>query len=81
MKINSAFDGGNIICQECSSPTKIRLEIRNDQDSDFFQWFYFRLSGGKGQDCALKIINASAAAYPRGWENYRAVASLSLIHI
>ncbi len=75
MKINSAFDGGNIICQECSGPTNIRLEIRNDQDSEFFQWFYFRLSGAKGQDCALKIINAAAAAYPRGWENYRAVAS------
>lgn len=75
MKISSAFDGGNIVCLECSDPSDIRLEIRRDKDSDFFQWFYFRLSGGKGQDCALKIINAGAAAYPKGWEKYRAVAS------
>ena len=75
MKISSAFDGGNIVCLECSAPSDIRLEIRRDKDSEFFQWFHFRLSGGKGQDCALKIINAGAAAYPKGWENYRAVAS------
>ena len=69
--------GGNIVCLECSKPSDIRLEIRLDKDSEFFQWFYFRLSGGQGQDCALKIINAAAATYPRGWENYRAVAILT----
>ncbi len=75
MKISSAFDGGNITCRECSDPSNIRLEIRHDKDSDFFQWFYFRLSGSKGQACDLKIMNAGAASYPKGWENYRAVAS------
>ncbi|MEC9454020.1 MAG: M14-type cytosolic carboxypeptidase [Pseudomonadota bacterium] len=75
MKISSAFDGGNIVCLECSDPSDIRLKIRRDKGSEFFQWFYFRLSGGKGQDCALKIINAGAASYSKGWENYRAVAS------
>ena len=75
MKISSAFDGGNIACRECSDPSNIRLEIRQDKDSDFFQWFYFRLSGSKGQACDLKIMNAGAASYPKGWENYRAVAS------
>ena len=75
MKISSAFDGGNITCRECSDPSNIRLEIRHDKDSEFFQWFYFRLSGSKGQACDLKIMNAGAASYPKGWENYRAVAS------
>ena len=75
MKISSAFDGGNITCLTCSDDTDIQLNIRKDQDSDFFQWFYFRLSGAMGQACQLKIVNAGAAAYPRGWENYRAVAS------
>jgi len=75
MKISSAFDGGNIDCLACSDASDIRLEIRNDNKSEFFQWFYFRLSGAAGKDCALKITNAGAAAYPKGWENYRAVAS------
>ena len=75
MNINSAFDGGNIACLDCSQASDIRLEIRNDRESEFFQWFYFRLSGAKGRPCELKIVNAGAAAYPKGWENYRAVAS------
>jgi len=75
MKISSAFDGGNIDCLACSNAADIRLEIRNDNESEFFQWFYFRLSGARGEDCALKIVNAGAAAYPKGWESYRAVAS------
>lgn len=79
MKISSAFDGGNIICRKSSDASNIQLEIRNDQDSEFFQWFYFRLSGAAGQTCALKIMNAGKAAYPRGWENYRAVASYDRI--
>jgi len=79
MKISSAFDGGNIICHDSSDPSNIRLDIRQDQDSEFFQWFYFRLSGAAGQDCALKLVNAGNAAYPKGWENYRAVASYDRI--
>ena len=79
MKISSAFDGGNITCVKCDKATDIQLEIRNDQDSEFFQWFYFRLSGAGGQACKLKIVNAGEAAYPKGWENYRAVASYDRI--
>ena len=75
MKISSNFDGGNIHCLACSSPSDIRLEICSDNESKFFQWFYFRLSSVAGEDCILKIVNAAAAAYPQGWVNYRAVAS------
>jgi len=75
MQISSNFDGGNIFCLTCSDPADIQLEIRKDRESEFFQWFYFRLSRAKGLACDLKITNAGAAAYPRGWENYRAVAS------
>jgi len=75
MKISSTFDGGNIHCLACSDASDIRLEICSDSGSKFFQWFYFRLSGAAGEDCALKIVNAGSAAYPKGWENYRAVAS------
>jgi murein tripeptide amidase MpaA len=75
MKISSNFDGGNITSVACDDPADIRLEINKDEASDFYQWFYFRLSGAQGQDCTLKLTNAGGAAYPKGWEGYQAVAS------
>jgi murein tripeptide amidase MpaA len=75
MRISSNFDSGNIESIECTQPADIRLAIRKDNDSDFYQWFHFRLVGARGQDCALRIMNAGGAAYPKGWEGYRACAS------
>ena len=75
MKISSNFDSGNINVIECSAPGNIRLSINNDKNSEFYQWFHFRLTGAKDQLCALRIENAAGAAYPNGWENYQAVAS------
>jgi murein tripeptide amidase MpaA len=75
MRISSNFDGGNILCEACETADDIRLAIRKDHNSDFYQWFYFRLTGACGQDCALKIVNAGQAAYPQGWKDYRACAS------
>jgi murein tripeptide amidase MpaA len=73
--ISSAFDGGNIACLAADSPGDIRLEILKDNQSDFYQWFYFRLSGARGQACKLHIMNAGKSAYTKGWEGYNAVAS------
>ena len=78
MHISSSFDSGNIECIECSQPAGIRLAIRKDNNSDFYQWFHFRLVGARGQDCTLRIMNAGGAAYPKGWEGYRACASYDL---
>ena len=75
MHISSNFDGGNIICHACDDPSNIRLDIRKDAESDFYQWFYFRLSGGQGQACKMAIENAAGAAFVGGWENYNACAS------
>jgi murein tripeptide amidase MpaA len=75
MRISSSFDGGNITCLECADPGDIRLAINKDNNSDFYQWFYYRLSGARGRDCAMKITNAGGAAYAEGWKGYRAVAS------
>jgi murein tripeptide amidase MpaA len=75
MKISSNFDSGNINVIECSAPGNIRLSINNDKNSEFYQWFHFRLTGAKDQLCALRIENAAGATYPNGWENYQAVAS------
>ncbi len=71
MLINSAFDGGNIKVISIDGDTA-QLEIRKDKDSDFFQWFYFRVSGAKGRSITLNITNCGQSAYPGGWDNYRA---------
>lgn len=75
VQITDAFDGGNISVQSLEDPERIRLEIRKDAQSDFYQWFYFRLSGARGQECVMKITNAGGAAYASGWTGYQAVAS------
>ena len=75
MHISDAFDGGNIICNNLESPDRIDLEIRKDNQSDYFQWFYFRLTGARREECVMRIRNAAGAAYPGGWEDYHAVAS------
>ncbi len=75
ISITDAFDGGNIIVKNSGDPSRIELEIRKDKDSDFYQWFYFKLAGAKGEDCRLQILNAGNSAYPGGWDDYRAVAT------
>jgi len=75
MHISDAFDGGNIICNSLESPDRIELEIRKDNGSDFYQWFYFRLTGARREECIMRIRNAGGAAYAGGWEDYQAVAS------
>ena len=75
MKISTGFDSANIECLDSSDPAHVRLAIRKDNQSDFYQWFHFRASGVKDTDCRFVIENAAGAAYPGGWENYRAVAS------
>ena len=73
--ISSAFDGGNIEVRSVEGPQAIELAIRKDHLSDFYQWFYFRLTGAAGQACTLKIVNCREAAYPDGWPGYRARVS------
>ncbi len=75
MRISSNFDAGNITCLACAESGDIRLAINKDNDSDFYQWFYFRLAGARELDCTLKLMNAGGAAYTGGWPGYRAVAS------
>lgn len=73
--ISSTFDSGNIIVIDAGDPSNVRLEIAKDHQSDFYMWFHFRVSGEKGQRVRLVIENAGGAAYPKGWESYKAVVS------
>jgi len=75
IKVSSAFDAGNIVVNDASDPSNIRLSIRKDTNSDFYQWFYYRLSGARNTDCNMVIENAGGAAYTGGWKDYKACAS------
>jgi murein tripeptide amidase MpaA len=74
LSVSSAFDGGNIRLVGIDGD-RIDLEIVKDKDSDFYQWFYFRLTGAAGRRLELRILNCAAAAYPHGWPGYRACIS------
>ncbi len=71
MQIHSNFDAGNIEVVSIK-PTNVELHIRKDTNSEFLQWFYFKMT-----DITLDstqnvcITNAGASAFPDGWENYR----------
>lgn len=75
MLISSQFDSGNIDLVDSSSSDDIRLRIQKDNESDFFQWFHFRVSGVLDTPCRFVIENASEAAYADGWEGYRVCGS------
>ncbi len=74
LSVSSAFDGGNIHLVAIEGD-RVDLEIVKDRQSDFYQWFYFRLTGGRGRALELRILNCAGAAYPHGWANYRACLS------
>jgi murein tripeptide amidase MpaA len=75
LTISSSFEAGNIrvISHDGASAD---LEIVPDHMSDFYQWFYFRVSGAAGREITLRITNCAGAAYPNGWPDYKGVMSL-----
>ena len=59
--INAAFDGGNIRLVGIEGD-RVDLEIVQDHESEFYQWFHFRLAGAKGRTLTFRILNAGGAA-------------------
>lgn len=78
--ITDKFDSGNIEVVSKTDLGNIQLKIRKDTNSDFMQWFYFRVQGTKDNTCVFNIINAGETAYPEGWENYQARASYDRVN-
>jgi murein tripeptide amidase MpaA len=72
--INASFDSGNIEILSIDG-ARARLTIRKDNQSDFFQWFHFRVSGAEGRELELKITGLAESAYPMGWPDYSARVS------
>lgn len=85
MQITDNFDSGNIQVIDTSDINNIQLAIKKDNQSDFYQWFHYKLqndlnSEGERQAHIMHITNASGAAFVEGWENYQAVASYDREH-
>jgi len=74
IQIDAAFDSGNIEVVGIDGTTAT-LTIRRDHQSEFFQWFHFRVAGEAGQAVTLRITGLNASAYPGGWPDYRAAVS------
>ncbi len=75
LHISSAFDAGAIEVLSLADPRDIQLNIRRDNASEFAQWFHFSLQGACGLAVSLRFLNAGQCAYPKGWQDYRVVAS------
>src|SRR3546814_1338690 len=79
ISINAAFDSGNIVVESLAG-TSARLSIRKDRESDFYQWFHFRVACAAGDALDLAITGLAGSAYPDGWRGYAAVASYDRDH-
>ena len=77
--IDAGFDGGNIRLVAIDGD-RIDLEIVKDHQSDFFQWFSFRVAGAHGRRLTFRILNAGESAYPFGWPGYKTRASTDRVH-
>ena len=78
ISISSGFDSGNIRTLSITdTPTGARAELAivTDHQSDFYQWFHFRVAGAAGREVELRIVNCGGSAYPHGWVDYKARVS------
>ncbi len=75
MKITCNFDRGTIDVISAERIDDIRLAIRKDNMSEFYQWFHFRLHSDSFEPHTIRLTNVNTSAYPKGWADYKAVAS------
>jgi len=80
MQISANFDSGNINVLLATDPQNISLEIVKDHQSDYYQWFHFKLTNNERAEHVINIVNAGSAAYVEGWPDYQAVASYDREH-
>lgn len=75
MKITDNFDSGNITVVDSSDISNIQLTIKPDNQSDFFQWFHFRVQTQAYRSHTFHILNAGQSSYIEGWNDYHVCAS------
>ena len=72
--IDSGFDSGNIQVSAIEGASAT-LRIPPDYQSEFRQWFHFRVANCAGRELELKIVDCEGMSYPAGWPGYRACVS------
>ena len=75
MHILAKFDSGNIKVIAAWDERNISLELIKDHQSDFYQWFHFKLANAQATEHVLNVVNVGNSAYADGWPGYPAVAS------
>jgi len=80
MQISANFDSGNIDVISAEAPSNIQLAIKKDHQSEFYQWFHFKLHNTQHSEHVMHLTNAGESAYVEGWKNYQAVASYDRQH-
>ncbi|TWX73775.1 M14-type cytosolic carboxypeptidase [Colwellia sp. C1TZA3] len=80
MQISANFDSGNIDVISAQDPSNIQLAIKKDHQSEFYQWFHFKLHNTDHSEHVMHLTNAGKSAYVDGWKNYQAVASYDRQH-
>lgn len=80
MQISANFDSGNIDVISAQDPSNIQLAIKKDHQSEFYQWFHFKLHNTEHTEHVMHLTNAGKSAYVEGWKDYQAVASYDRQH-
>jgi len=75
MHISCQFDSGNIAVVDAQHHDNIQLAIQHDHQSEFYQWFHFKVQNTERKPLTMHIINVGKSAYVEGWNDYQAVAS------
>lgn len=71
LHINSTFSSGNIDVVEIDEATdSVQLKIKSDHNSEFKQWFHFKVNNALNKTLQFSLVDAKEAAYPDGWDNY-----------
>ena len=69
MKIDADFESGSIGTVNLKGNNKAVLTLRNDTNSEFKQWFYFRVNSEGAEKIVLEILDLDKTSYG-GWENF-----------
>ncbi len=85
MRISSGFEGGSIGVVDAARPDDVQLTLLTDNAAEFYQWFFFRVTGARDQDLALSLVNAGGSNANKGllgmpdpWPGYEMMASYDL---
>ncbi|WP_176695724.1 M14 family metallopeptidase [Candidatus Ichthyocystis sparus] len=75
IKVESNFDSGAIEVLEISEPLNMRLNIRCDTESEFRQWFCFKVVGKRNQNYLIRLCNYLETTYTDGFHDYNVFVS------